>query len=38
MPFARPSFAEVLGAVQKVLDIDYPARGEVVDYQAIAAE
>lgn len=38
MPFARPSFAEILGAVQKVLEINYPARGEVLDHQAIAAE
>jgi peroxiredoxin len=30
MPFARPSFAEILGAITKVLEIDYPARGEVV--------
>jgi len=30
MPFARPSFAEILAAVKRVLDVDYPARGEVV--------
>lgn len=30
MPFARPSFAEILGAITKVLEVDYPARGEVV--------
>lgn len=28
MPFARPGFAEVLGAVQFVTKKDYPARGE----------
>ncbi|RME97991.1 MAG: AhpC/TSA family protein [Alphaproteobacteria bacterium] len=31
MPFARPSFAEILGAVDMVLKINYPARGEVID-------
>jgi len=30
MPFARPSFAEILGAIGKVLEVDYPARGEVL--------
>lgn len=29
MPFARPLFAEVLGALDFVLKNDYPARGEV---------
>ncbi len=29
MPFARPSFADVLGAIDYVLAHDYPARGEV---------
>lgn len=28
MPFARPSFAEILGAVQFVTKNNYPARGE----------
>lgn len=28
MPFARPSFADVLGAIQFVTKKDYPARGE----------
>ncbi|MBI3676979.1 MAG: redoxin domain-containing protein [Proteobacteria bacterium] len=28
MPFARPSFAEILGAVRFVTKNDYPARGE----------
>lgn len=28
MPFARPHFKEVLGAVDFILDKDYPARGE----------
>jgi len=31
MPFARPSFAEILGAIERVLDVDYPARGEVLE-------
>ena len=31
MPFARPDFRAVLGAVDWVLENDYPARGEVVD-------
>lgn len=31
MPFARPSFAEVLGALNMVLKNNYPARGEVID-------
>ena len=30
MPFARPNFAEILGAVKWVTDNDYPARGELV--------
>jgi peroxiredoxin len=38
MPFARPNFAEVLGALQKVIEIGYPARGEVIDHTAEAAE
>jgi len=36
MPFARPSFAEILGALGFVLEKDYPARGEVVDHRAIS--
>lgn len=31
MPFARPSFAEVLKAVDFVLQKNYPARGEVAE-------
>ncbi len=39
MPFARPSFAEIRAAIDKVVEIGYPARGEVVDHrQAAAAE
>ncbi len=38
MPFARPSFAEVQASVQKVLEMDYPARGQVIDHVAEAAE
>lgn len=30
MPFARPNFAEILGAVKWVVANDYPARGELV--------
>ncbi|MDZ4365426.1 MAG: peroxiredoxin-like family protein [Afipia sp.] len=29
MPFARPSFADILGAIDYVIAKDYPARGEV---------
>lgn len=29
MPFARPSFADILGAIDFVVAKDYPARGEV---------
>ena len=31
MPFARPHFDDVVGAVKFVLEKDYPARGEVTD-------
>lgn len=34
MPFARPNFAEILGALDFVLANDYPARGEVRDHHA----
>lgn len=30
MPFARPNFSEILGAVKWVVDNDYPARGELI--------
>ena len=30
MPFARPHFREILGALNFVLEKDYPARGELV--------
>lgn len=33
MPFARPSFQEVLGALDFVIKNDYPARGEVLDHK-----
>ena len=36
MPFARPGFTEVLGAVDFVLANAYPARGEVIDHRAAA--
>ena len=29
MPFARPSFADMLGAVRFILEKNYPARGDV---------
>lgn len=38
MPFARPSFAELQASVAKVLEMDYPARGQVIDHHAEAAE
>ncbi len=37
MPFARPQFAEVLGATKFVLEREYPARGEVVDHTVAQA-
>lgn len=37
MPFARPHFAEVVGALGTVLERNYPARGEVVDHRAAQA-
>lgn len=36
MPFARPGFADVLAALDLVLERNYPARGEVVDLPAAA--
>ena len=32
MPFARPNFREVLGALDFVIKNNYPARGEVIDH------
>ena len=37
MPFARPSFADILKALDFVLANDYPGRGEVVDHKAAQA-
>jgi peroxiredoxin len=37
MPFARPHFADILGAIDYVLGKDYPARGEVINLPAAAA-
>ncbi len=34
MPFARPAFAEILGAIDFVLTKNYPGRGEIVDHSA----
>lgn len=31
MPFARPAFADILGAIDYVIAKNYPARGEVTD-------
>jgi peroxiredoxin len=38
MPFARPSFAEIQASVAKVLEMNYPARGQVIDHHAEAGE
>lgn len=38
MPFARPHFADLLGAIDFAIAKDYPARGEVVDYVRSAAD
>lgn len=32
MPFARPAFKEILGAIEFVIANDYPGRGEVIDH------
>jgi peroxiredoxin len=32
MPFARPHFADIVGALDTVITKNYPARGEVLDY------
>ncbi|MBS1270467.1 MAG: hypothetical protein MAG794_01423 [Gammaproteobacteria bacterium] len=32
MPFARPHFADIVGALDIVISKNYPARGEVVDH------
>lgn len=33
MPFARPRFADIVGALDVVISRNYPARGEVVDHR-----
>ena len=38
VPFARPSFAEVLAGLDFVLEHDYPPRGEVRDEELARAE
>lgn len=39
MPFARPSFGDILKALDFVIAKNYPARGEVIDHtHAVAAE
>lgn len=37
MPFARPQFADLLKAVDFVIERDYPARGEVTDHATSSA-
>jgi peroxiredoxin len=37
MPFARPHFTDILGALDFVIAKNYPARGEVTDLPAAAA-
>lgn len=37
MPFARPRFADILGALDFVISKDYPARGEVTGLPTAAA-
>ncbi len=37
MPFARPSFGDILKALDFVIANDYPGRGEVVDHTAVSA-
>jgi len=37
MPFARPSFADILKALDFVIAKNYPARGEVIDHTHAAA-
>lgn len=34
MPFARPRFADIVGALDVVIQRDYPARGEIIDHHA----
>ena len=34
MPFARPRFADILQALDFVIENDYPARGEIIDHTA----
>ena len=36
MPFARPRFADIVGAIDYVIANDYPARGEIVDHEVAA--
>ncbi len=35
MPFARPNFGEIVGALDFVIKNDYPARGEVLDHHSL---
>jgi hypothetical protein len=38
MPFARPHFADLITALDFIIEKNYPARGEVVNLPAQAAE
>jgi hypothetical protein len=38
MPFARPHFADLITALDFIIEKNYPARGEVVSLPAQAAE
>ena len=38
MPFARPAFGDIVTALGFVLSKNYPARGEITDFPAQAAE
>lgn len=37
MPFARPHFAEILGAIDMVVAKNYPARGEFIELSISSA-
>lgn len=36
MPFARPHFSDIAGAIKYVNSKDYPARGEIIDHNSVA--
>ena len=37
MPFARPSFKDILKAIDFILEKDYPARGEIKETETVEA-